>query len=212
MISILIGDDQAAHRRGLTELFGTSDDLVLLGEAPSARSAVIMARELRPDVVMMDLSSTGADGVQATARIVADNHDTHVLVVTSFAEPELVVDALTAGAEGYLLDDSEPEVILAAIRELMRCPTPPDPRVARVLLLRRRTSPPRVHLTSREWEVLRMVGDGHSNKEIAHRLNITERTVKAHLTSVYHRLDVTDRTQAALWVLRHGDGREGELY
>lgn len=206
MISILIGHDQSADRTGLADLLGTADDLVLVGEASSPDRAVGLARELRPDVVLIDLSYTGAAGVAATRSIVTDHPDMHVLVLTSLAEPELVVAALTAGAEGYLLDNRDPEVTLAAIRELMRChDTPPDPRVARVLLIRRRTAPPGVHLTEREWQVLRMVGEGKSNKEIGRRLGITERTVKAHLTHVYHRIHVADRTQAALWALRHVD-------
>jgi DNA-binding NarL/FixJ family response regulator len=214
MIRVLITDDHAVVRAGLAQLLGTTDDLVLVGEAADGTRAVELAAELRPDVVLMDLSMPGTDGVAATARIVANNPDTHVVVLTSFSDQTRILDALQAGAEGYLLKHSEPEVILAGIREVLSGGSPLDPKAARVLLTHRRSPEPGVHLTGREREVLKMVGDGHPNKVIARRLGISERTVKAHLTSVYQRLGVTDRTQAALWAQRHEDpdGEPGEGY
>jgi DNA-binding NarL/FixJ family response regulator len=206
MIRVLITDDHAIVRAGLAQLLRTTDDLVLAGEASDGTTAIAMAGELQPDVVLMDLSMPGTDGVQATARIVAQNPDVHVLVLTSFSDQARILDALEAGAEGYLLKHSEPEKILAGIRDVVNGGSPLDPKAARVLLTHRRTTEePGVHLTGREREVLRMVGDGHPNKTIARRLGITERTVKAHLTSVYQRLGVADRTQAALWAQRHAD-------
>ncbi|HEX5403428.1 MAG TPA: response regulator transcription factor [Pseudonocardiaceae bacterium] len=209
MIRVLITDDHAIVRAGLAQLLGTTDDLVLVGEAGDGAAAIEMAAELGPDVVLMDLSMPGTDGVAATAKIVAQNPEVHVLVLTSFSDQSRILDALQAGAEGYLLKQSEPEVILAGIREVVRGGSPLDPKAARVLLTNRRTPEPGVHLTGREREVLKMVGDGHPNKTIARRLGISERTVKAHLTSVYQRLGVTDRTQAALWAQRQDD-REAE--
>ncbi len=206
MIRVLITDDHAIVRTGLAQLLGTTDDLVLVGEAADGARAVELAAELRPDVVLMDLSMPGTDGVRATASIVGDNPDVRVLVLTSFSDQTRILDALEAGADGYLLKHSEPEVILAGIREVMTGGSPLDPKAARVLLTQRRagsSSGSGVRLTGREREVLRMVGDGHPNKVIARRLGISERTVKAHLTSVYQRLGVTDRTQAALWAQRH---------
>jgi DNA-binding NarL/FixJ family response regulator len=206
MIRVLITDDHAIVRTGLAQLLGTTDDLVLVGEAADGARAVELAAELRPDVVLMDLSMPGTDGVRATASIVGDNPDVRVLVLTSFSDQTRILDALEAGADGYLLKHSEPEVILAGIREVMAGGSPLDPKAARVLLTQRRTGSSAgsgVRLTGREREVLRMVGDGHPNKVIARRLGISERTVKAHLTSVYQRLGVTDRTQAALWAQRH---------
>ncbi|HEY1573787.1 MAG TPA: response regulator transcription factor [Pseudonocardiaceae bacterium] len=206
MIRVLITDDHAIVRAGLAQLLRTTDDLVLAGEASDGTTAIAMAEELQPDVVLMDLSMPGTDGVQATARIVAQNPKVHVLVLTSFSDQARILDALEAGAEGYLLKHSEPEKILAGIRDVVNGGSPLDPKAARVLLTHRRTAEqPGVHLTGREREVLRMVGDGHPNKTIARRLGITERTVKAHLTSVYQRLGVADRTQAALWAQRHAD-------
>jgi DNA-binding NarL/FixJ family response regulator len=205
MIRVLITDDHAIVRAGLAQLLRTTDDLVLVGEAADGERAIELAEETKPDVVLMDLSMPGTDGVRATAKIVEHNPDVHVLVLTSFSDQTRILDALQAGAEGYLLKHSEPEVILAGIREVVRGGSPLDPKAARVLLTQRRAADPGVHLTGREREVLRMVGDGHPNKTIARRLGITERTVKAHLTSVYQRLGVTDRTQAALWAQRHAD-------
>ena len=202
MIRVLIVDDHAIVRTGLAQLLGTTDDLRLVGEAGDGTQAVRLAAELRPDVVLMDLSMPGVDGVAATARILADNPDTHVLVLTSFSDQTRILDALHAGAEGYLLKHAEPETILSGIREIVAGGSPLDPKAARVLLTNRRTPRRGIRLTDREWEVLRMVGDGLPNKTIARRLGITERTVKAHLTSVYHQLGVTDRTQAALWAQR----------
>ena len=209
MIRVLITDDHAIVRGGLAQLLGTTDDLVLVGEAADGARAIELAAEVRPDVVLMDLSMPNTDGVSATATIIKQNPDVHVLVLTSFSDQTRILDALAAGAEGYLLKHSEPEVILAGIREVVRGGSPLDPKAARMLLTHRRSAEPGVHLTAREREVLRMVGEGHPNKSIARRLGISERTVKAHLTSVYQRLGVTDRTQAALWAQRHAD-RLGE--
>lgn len=202
MITVLIVDDHAIVRTGLAQLLGTTEDLVLVGQAADGAQAVELAAELHPDVVLMDLSMPGMDGVTATARILAGNPDAHVLVLTSFSDQTRILDALHAGAEGYLLKHAEPETILSGIREIVAGGSPLDPKAARVLLTNRRAPRSGVRLTDREWEVLRMVGEGLPNKTIARRLGITERTVKAHLTSVYHQLGVTDRTQAALWAQR----------
>jgi DNA-binding NarL/FixJ family response regulator len=215
MIRVLITDDHAIVRTGLAQLLGTTDDLVLVGEAGDGARAIELAAELRPDVVLMDLSMPGVDGVRATATIVADNPDVRILVLTSFSDQTRILDALEAGADGYLLKHSEPEVILAGIREVMTGGSPLDPKAARVLLTQRRATSSAeqgVHLTGREREVLRMVGDGHPNKIIARRLGISERTVKAHLTSVFQRLGVTDRTQAALWAQRHAEPDPDQEY
>ncbi|MFC6157361.1 response regulator [Kribbella jiaozuonensis] len=202
MIRVLIADDHAIVRTGLSQLLGTADDIELVGAAGDGAEAATMAAELRPDVVLMDLSMPGTDGISATERIVAASPEVHVLVLTSFSDQARILDALQAGAEGYLLKHSEPEVILAGIREIVSGGSPLDPKAARVLLTNRRSPGPETKLTDREQEVLDMVGAGLPNKTIARRLGISERTVKAHLTNVYQRLGVTDRTQAALWAQR----------
>ena len=202
MIRVLIADDHAIVRTGLSQLLGTADDIELVGAAGDGAEAVVMAAELRPDVVLMDLSMPGTDGIAATGQIVAADPGVHVLVLTSFSDQARILDALQAGAEGYLLKHSEPEVILAGVREIVAGGSPLDPKAARVLLTNRRSPGPETKLTDREQEVLDMVGAGLPNKTIARRLGISERTVKAHLTNVYQRLGVTDRTQAALWAQR----------
>ena len=202
MIRVLIVDDHAIVRTGLSQLLGTAGDIELVGAASDGAEAVTMAAELRPDVVLMDLSMPGTDGITATGQIVAADPEVHVLVLTSFSDQSRILDALQAGAEGYLLKHSEPEVILTGVREIVAGGSPLDPKAARVLLTNRRSPGPDTKLTDREQEVLDMVGAGLPNKTIARRLGISERTVKAHLTNVYQRLGVTDRTQAALWAQR----------
>jgi DNA-binding NarL/FixJ family response regulator len=164
-----------------------------------------MVAQLHPDVVLMDLSMPGTDGIAATERIVADNPGTHVLVLTSFSDHDRIVAALDAGAEGYLLKNSTAEAILGGIRQLVAGGSPLDPIAAREFLTGRRLPPKEITFTNREQEVLEMLGSGLPNRAIAQRLGISERTVKAHLTNIFHRLGVTDRTQAALWAQRHSD-------
>jgi DNA-binding NarL/FixJ family response regulator len=210
-IRVLLVDDHAVVRGGLRALLGTTDDIEVVGEAPNGDEAVRQAASLTPDVVLMDLSMPGTDGVTATRRILAQNPDVHVVVLTSFSEQRWITDALEAGADGYLLKQSEPEVIIDGIREVVRGGAPLDPKAARVLLTSRRTASPAAAspLTDREAEVLDMVTQGHPNKVIARRLGISERTVKAHLTSIFARLGVADRTQAALWAQRNRPESDG---
>ena len=205
MVRVLIVDDHVVVRRGLAQLLDTTDDLRLVGEAGDAEIAIGLAAELAPDVVLMDLSMPRLGGIPAITRILADNPDVHILVLTSFSDHSRILDALQAGAEGYLLKHAEPETILSGIREVVAGGSPLDPKAARVLLTSRRMPRTALTLTEREREVLRLVGHGLPNKTIARRLGISERTVKAHLTSVYHQLGVTDRTQAALWAQRQAD-------
>ncbi len=211
MIRVLVVDDHAIVRSGLAALIGTTTDLEVVGQAADGEEAVALAAELEPDVVLMDLSMPGVDGVRATRAVLARCPGTHVLVLTSFSDQRWILDALEAGAEGYLLKHSEPEVILTGIRQVVAGGSPLDPKAARVLLTQGRRAPAASAspLTEREEEVLAMVGDGLPNKLIARRLGISERTVKAHLTSVFQRLGVSDRTQAALWAQRRRAREQG---
>ena len=210
MIRVVLADDHAVVRRGLAGLIESTDDLEVVGVARDGAEAVELVREHRPDVAVMDLQMPVLDGVDATRLIVAGETGTEVLVLTSFSDHARIDAALGAGAVGYLLKDAEPEVLLDGIRAVARGESPLDPRAARRLLDRAATgagagaSP--AGLSPRETEVLRLVVEGLLNKQIAQRLGITERTVKAHLTSAYQRIGVADRTQAALWVERHGLG------
>jgi DNA-binding NarL/FixJ family response regulator len=150
----------------------------------------------------MDLQMPGVDGVSAT-RAIVEEELADVLVLTSYADAERIVGALDAGAVGYLLKDAEPDDILGGIRAVARGESPIHPRAARELLATRRPSAEMPDLTPREREVLGLVREGLANKQIARRLGITERTVKAHLTSVFATIGVSDRTSAALWAERH---------
>jgi DNA-binding NarL/FixJ family response regulator len=209
MIRVVLADDHAVVRRGLAGLLESTDDLEVVGVARDGREAVDLVREHRPDVAVMDLQMPVLDGVEATRAIVAEDLGTEVLVLTSFSDHARIDAAVEAGAVGYLLKDAEPEVLLDGIRAVARGESPLDPRAARRLLSRAsRGAAPSVGTTApdlspRETEVLRLVVEGLLNKQIAARLGITERTVKAHLTSAYQRIGVADRTQAALWAERH---------
>ena len=160
---------------------------------------------LKPDVVLMDLDMPGdLDGIEATRAILADDAGARVLILTSFSDTDRILRAVDAGAVGYILKDSPSEDLVRAIRAAARGEFPIDSRVARSLLGGRSEHSPLDGLSAREVEVLGLVGAGMPNREIARRLQISERTVKSHLTSVFRHIGVTDRTQAALWAERNG--------
>lgn len=198
LIRVVVADDHAVVRGGLEQLIATTDDITLVGTAANGAEAVTVALETRPDVVLMDLSMPQVDGIAATRQIRSRLPDAKVLVLTSFSDQSRIVDAIEAGAEGYLLKHADPDQILAGIRAVAEGGLPLDPMVARALMSARRPGAT-VELTNREREVLALVKEGLANKAIARRLGISERTVKAHLGSVFQRLGVYDRTQAALW-------------
>jgi len=204
VIRVLLVDDHALLRAGMARLLDLADDVSVIGSAGSGVEGLEMAAALRPDVVLMDLSMPGMSGVEATRRLLAAHPDTAVVVLTSFAEPDLVVDALDAGAIGYLLKDAEPDGLVGAVRAAARGESPLDPRAARIVLTGRAKPAPVSVLSGREKEVLVLVAEGLANKQIARSLGIAERTVKAHLTSVFTQIGVTDRTSAALWAHRRG--------
>jgi DNA-binding NarL/FixJ family response regulator len=207
VIRVLIADDHAVVRHGLKQLLSTFPDVELVGEAADGAEAAALCAERSPDVVLVDLEMPVADGIEATKRIRAQGADVAVVVLTSFSDRDRILQALDAGAAGYLLKDVEPEDLQKAIAAAARGDSPLDPRAARALVSARRATAPAESLSEREREVLLMVVDGLSNKQIAQRLAISEKTVKAHLTSVFRRIGVTDRTQAALWAERNGLAR-----
>lgn len=207
MIRVLIVDDHPMMRAGLAQLLATTDDIEVVGTAVDGEEAVALDTELAPDVVMMDISMPGVDGVEATRRIVSARPDARVVMLTSFAEHDRVLAALDAGAVGYLLKDADPTELIRAVRAGAAGEAPFSPRAANALITRhRRQRDTEAALTAREREVLALVGEGLANKLIARRLGISEKTVKAHLTSIYGALGVTDRTQAALWVRENSGG------
>ncbi|MEP9365084.1 response regulator transcription factor [Nocardioides sp. CN2-186] len=202
-IRVVLVDDHAVIRGGLQQLLGGTSDIEVVGTAANGREALEVVRRIRPDVVLMDLQMPEVDGVVATRMIMSENLGVDVLVLTSFSDSERILAALDAGAVGYLLKDADPDDVLQGIRAVSRGESPLHPKAARALLGTRAGST-QVQLTSRETEVLGLVREGLANKQIARRLDISERTVKAHLTSAFARIGVSDRTQAALWAERNG--------
>jgi DNA-binding NarL/FixJ family response regulator len=207
VIRVLVAEDHGVMRGGLVDLLGVTDDLEIVGTAANGAEAIELARDLRPDVVLMDISMPEVDGIRATAQILDAEPETRVVMLTAFSDRDRVVAALDAGAIGYLLKDSEPEEVLDGIRAAARGDAPLAPRAARQLLASR-SEEQRADLSKRESEVLALVAEGMPNKLIARRLEISEKTVKTHLTSVFQRIGVSDRTQAALWAQRHGIGAD----
>ena len=204
MIRVAIVDDHTIVRDGLVSLLGAHADLEIVGAVGDGEAAVALCIEQQPDVVLMDLSMPGVGGIEATRRIAAEAPGVQVVVLTSFMDRERIVDALSAGAVGYLLKDAEPDELIRGIHTAARGESPLDPRAARTMLGAQRAPDPLDALTDREREVLALVADGLPNKQIGRRLEISEKTVKAHLTSIFRAIGVTDRMQAGLWARRHG--------
>jgi DNA-binding NarL/FixJ family response regulator len=206
MIRVLLAEDHAVVRAGLEQLFATTADVEVVAVAPDGQEAVRLAAEMEPDVVLMDLEMPRLDGRQATQRIVSAQPEVRVVILTSFSDRERILDALDAGAVGYLLKDAEPDELIRGVRAAARGESPLAPKAAHSVLEARSQARPAVQLTPREQEILGCLADGLPNKQIARRLGISEKTVKAHVTRIFHALGVTDRTQAALWAQRHGRG------
>jgi DNA-binding NarL/FixJ family response regulator len=204
MIRVAVVDDHTIVRDGLVALLGADPEFRVVGSAGDALAAVQLCVDQRPDVVLMDLSMPGVDGTEAIRRLSAAAPEVRVLVLTSFADRTRVLDALAAGAVGYLLKDADPEDLTRAIHTVVRGDSPLDPRAARTVLSAQRGSDPAGSLSDRERQVLALVAEGLPNKQIGRRLEITEKTVKTHLTSAYRKIGVDDRMQAGLWARRNG--------
>ncbi len=206
MIRLLLAEDHPVVRAGLERLLANEDDIELVGAAANGAEAVELAAELRPDVVLMDLSMPVLNGVEATRQIAAAHAgEVSVVVLTSFSDREQIMAALDAGASGYLLKDVEPEELVRGVRAAARGEAPLAPKAAReVLAARTEHERPPADLSARELDVLRLLARGLPNKRIARELEISEKTVKAHLTSVFQAIGVSDRVQAALWAQKHG--------
>ena len=203
MIRVVVVDDHEVVRQGLTSLLGSAEDIECVGTAGDGVSALDLVGDVDPDVVVLDLSMPHRDGVSVVRALRSSGRSVGVLVLTSFQEPDRVLEVMRAGADGYLLKEDRAELILDGVRAVAAGGAPLDPTVARSLLSDLRQHAVTDGLTDREREVLELVREGLPNKSIARRLQITERTVKAHVTHILQRLGVTDRTQAALWAERH---------
>jgi DNA-binding NarL/FixJ family response regulator len=207
-IRVLIVDDHAVVRTGLRVFLDLQPDMEVVGEAADGSEGVAMARRLEPDVILMDLLMPNMDGITAIGRIKAERPETEIVTMTSFIEEEKVTAALEAGASGYVLKDAEAEEVAAAVRSAFAGEVHLDAAVARLLAqrMRNRKSPEEQltePLTEREKDVIRLLGQGMSNKEIGTELFITERTARTYVSNILGKLGLASRTQAALYAVEH---------
>ena len=208
-IRVLLTDDHAIVRKGVRALLATERDIQVVGEASNGAEAVAQAEALCPDVILMDLMMPTLDGIEATRQITALFPSVRVIVLTSFAADEKVFPAIKAGALGYLLKDSGPEELIRAIRQVYRGEQSLEPSIARKVLLEL-AQPPKQQpltanpLTEREFDVLRLIAKGCSNKEIALKLSVSDLTVRTHVSNILGKLHLASRTQAALYALQKG--------
>ena len=207
-IRVLIADDHAIIRKGIHALLSESGGFEVVAEVGDGQQAVLRAEELRPDVILMDLLMPVMDGIEATRRITSHRPGAHILVLTSFAADSKVFPAIKAGATGYLLKDSSPEDLVRAIRQVHRGEPSLEPEIARKVLFELAHPPQRPPtpdpLTGRELDVLRLIAQGKSNREIADHLVLAELTVRTHVSNILGKLHLASRTQAALYALKEG--------
>ena len=209
-IRVLIVDDHQVVRQGLRTFLDLIEDIQVVGEAVDGLQAVELAGQLKPDIILMDLVMPGLDGVTATARVKALDAGIRVIALTSFAEDDKVFPAIQAGASSYLLKDVSPDTLVEAIRAVQRGETRLHPEVVRMLMENVARQPGSgkptegPQLTEREGEVIRLVSQGKSNREIAEALVISEKTVKAHISNILGKLGLDDRTQMAIYAFKNG--------
>ena len=218
-IRVLIVDDHAIVRKGIRALIAEIEDIEVVGEAGNGREAISQAESLKPDVVLMDLVMPVMDGITAISQIKSLLPDMHIIVLTSFATDDKIFPAIKAGALGYILKDSDPEVLIRAIRQVHHGEPSLNPNVARKVLneLNRPVKEPLTPdpLTGRELEVLSLVAQGLNNQEIADRLVVEEVTVRTHVSHILSKLHLANRVQATLYALKEGlaslDGDNKEM-
>ena len=205
---VLIADDQTLFRSGLARLLDSEDRVSVVGEAADGLEAVKLAASLKPDVVLMDIKMPGLDGIEPTRRIVAESPKSKVLMLTTFEADNHVIQALKAGASGYVLKDSQASAIVSSILAVVAGERVMASAVAnRVLeMLTGATTPKEFYdgLTAREVEILKMLATGMANKQIAYKLKISEKTVRNHVSNMYEKLGIYDRAQAVLYAVRKG--------
>jgi len=210
-IRVLIADDHRLFRQGLRQICETVGGFEVVGEAENGQVAVDLARQLKPDVILMDINMPVLDGVQATSFITENTQAVRVIILTMYRQDRYVFEAIKAGARGYLLKDIDEEELVKAVRVVQQGEALIDPGLAAKLLNEFRRmgtatpeTEPAERLTQAEMDVLRLVAQGEDNKTIAEQLGLTERTVANRLSDVYQKLHVNNRTQAALFALRRG--------
>lgn len=212
-IKVLITDDHQVVRDGLSAILQTKDDIAVVGEARDGVEALEKARQLQPDVILMDISMPRMNGVEATRKIKELLPHIRVVVLTMYEEEEYIFDLVKTGVSGYLLKNSDSALIVKAIRAAAKGESFLHPTVAGKILTEftnlsenrgKKPSKGKNELTEREQEVLQHIAEGKTNKEIANQLSISEKTVKNHVRNIFHKLDVFDRTQAAIQAIRRG--------
>jgi NarL family two-component system response regulator LiaR len=220
-IRVLIADDHAVVRQGLRTFINLQEDMEVVGEANDGAQAVELAGDLLPDVILLDLVMPQMDGVEATKQILERSPKSHILILTSFGEDDKVFPAIRAGAQGYLLKDIHPEALIQAVREANQGKVQLHPDIAKKLMSAiaseaktpgsggesasgTQAPPGAGDLTEREVEVLGLIARGLTNREIAEKMIISEKTVKTHVSNILGKLNLDDRTQAAIWALKHG--------
>ena len=207
-IQVFIADDHLIVREGIKALLNTEADIEVIGDTGDGKSAVDEVARLKPDVVLMDLIMPGMDGIEAIGHIKKNQPDARILVLTSFATDDMVFPSLQAGASGFLLKDSPPEMLVDGIRQVYSGESWLHPKVARKVLQElTKTKEEKTagsELTNRELDVLRLLAQGFSNQEIADQLVLSEATVRTHVSHILKKLHLASRTQAALYALRKG--------
>ena len=207
-INVLIADDHAVVREGLRTLINTEPGMNVAGEASDGREAVLKARELEPDVILLDMVMPQQDGLSAITEIKKEQPEAKILVLTSFADDDKLFPAIKAGALGYLLKNASPQRLLRAIRDVYHGEPSISPDVAKKLMIEMQRPvelpPTEDPLTEREVDVLRLIAQGLTNQEIAAKLVIGEGTVRTHVSNILTKLHLANRTQAALYALREG--------
>ncbi len=215
-IHVLVADDQDLIRRGLTMMLQLEDDIQIVGQAGDGQSAIQLAQQYKPDVVLMDIKMPRVNGIQATRAITQSLPQTQVVILTTYDTNDLVFDAIRAGAQAYLLKESSEAEVLEVIRAVHRGESHIDPNIARKVMDEfRRVSVPRIsaktddklpmeQLTERETEILSLIANGNTNKDIAKTLYLTEGTVKNYVSKVMAKLHINDRTQLAIKALKTG--------
>jgi len=209
IIRVLLVDDHEMVRIGLAAVLGTEEGIEVVGEAGNGAEALRLAREYKPDVVLMDLVMDGMDGIETTRRLMEELPDSKVIVLTSYLDDDKLYPVIEAGAFSYLLKTSRASEIAEAIRAAARGQSVLESQVAAKMMNRLRRPAqakrlPHEDLTEREMEVLKLIAQGKSNQEVADELFIGVKTVKYHLTNLFSKLGVEDRTQAAIYAHRHG--------
>lgn len=213
-IRVMVVDDHEMVRKGLISYLLTEPDIELVAEASSGREAVRIAREKRPDVILMDLIMENGNGIEATKEILSFYPECKIIIITSYYDDEQVFPAIEAGALSYLLKTARADEVISAIRKAMKGETVIEPKVANKMLnrLRPKERMPHDDLTEREMEVLMLIAEGMTNQEISEELFIGIKTVKTHVSNILNKLNVQDRTQAAIYANRHGLVRDQKKY